>query len=107
MHKKVKHKTVWEKHGESGNPAFFSLPFQSLTSPRAVTSPQPCRGTTQSCTASWRCLKAKVSRAGKDAGGLRYEDGDCWGLLSQQAATGAGSRGEMWEREKKDFLLAA
>lgn len=48
-----------------------------------------------------------VSRAGKDAGGLCYEDGDCWGLLSQQAATGAGSRGEMWEREKKDFLLAA
>lgn len=107
MHKNVKHKMVWEKHRESGNPAFFSLPFQSLTSPRAVTSLQPCSGTTQSCTASWWCLKAKVSRAGKDAGGLCYEDGDCWGRLSQQAATGAGSRGEMWERGKKDFLLAA
>nr|XP_038035348.1 C-type lectin domain family 4 member D isoform X1 [Anas platyrhynchos] len=33
----------------------------SLMSPRAVTSPQPCRGTIQSCTASWRCIKAKHS----------------------------------------------
>ncbi|XP_068556941.1 C-type lectin domain family 4 member D-like isoform X3 [Anas acuta] len=46
---------------QGGTASAMDLQAKSLTSPRAVTSPQPCRGTTQSCTASWQCIKAKHS----------------------------------------------
>ncbi|XP_071899024.1 C-type lectin domain family 4 member D isoform X3 [Anas platyrhynchos] len=46
---------------QGGTASPMDLQAKSLMSPRAVTSPQPCRGTIQSCTASWRCIKAKHS----------------------------------------------
>lgn len=95
---------VCEEPGGRGNPAAFPLPFQSLPSPIAVASPQPCSRISWSGGASQSCLKAKVSGADRGAGGLWVGDNECWGLLCQQVAAGAdsreaGSRGERWGEE--------
>lgn len=68
---------VCEEPGGRGNPAAFPLPFQSLPSPVAVASPQPCSRISWSGGASRSCLKAKVSGADRGAGGLWVGDDEC------------------------------